>query len=166
MDHPISPLAAIAAALTLALVALGLARAPGAGALPPDASRIEGTAELVDANTCDFPIVVTLDYSIGRHDLYDRSGQFRQGFLVVNIVGTDSANGVTLAESEHYVIHSFADGTVKETGLTARATLPGGGLVVRDAGTFARYPDGSVAMVRGPHPILGGDTDEYCAAFG
>jgi hypothetical protein len=166
MDRIVSPVVALVAALALALGALGLARAPGADATAPDAVTTRGTLEGVDDQSCDFPIAVALEYSMAARDYFDRSGSLKQSIVHVHAVGTDSANGVSLRGSAHYVIRYEPGGGATVSGLTVHATLPGGGVVARDAGSFLRNPDGSVALVRGPHPALTGDTAEYCAAFG
>ena len=156
--------AILAATCVLGLAALGIARAPSAAAAPPDRAEVTGTFEFVDGISCSFPIALTLDYRIMRTDFFDRAGNFKQGIVHVQLVGTATSNGVTMPESDHYSIHYAPDGGVTQTGLTIHTRLPGGG-VFRDAGRIGRNPDGSIALVRGPHPGLSGDTAGYCQAF-
>jgi hypothetical protein len=156
----------IAIACGLAALAAGVLYAGSASAAPPDEFTLTGTTVVTDVTSCEFPILMVLDYRIVRRDYLDRSGQLKRRIIHVQLVGTDSANGVALDESDHYTIHVAADETQRLTGLTMHARLPGGGLVARDAGSFVRRPDGSIELVRGPHPGLLGDTEEYCRAFG
>ncbi len=152
-------------ALGLATLVAGVCALPAAGA-PPEEFVLTGTTVATDATSCDFPIVMTLDYRIVRRDHFDRFGNVKATTIHVQLVGTDSANGVSLDESDHYTIHVDAEGNQRLTGLTMHARVPGGGLVSRDAGQFTRLDDGSIGLIRGPHPALTGDTVAYCAAFG
>ena len=138
-------------AIGLVALAAGVCASPAAGA-PPAGLVLTGTTVATDATSCAFPIVMTLDYRIARRDHLDRAGNVRQSTIHVQLVGEDSANGVSLTESDHYTIHIDAEGNQRLTGLTMHARLPGGGLVARDAGQFTRLADGSIGLVRGPHP--------------
>ena len=152
-------------ALGLAAIVAGVCASPAAGA-PSERFVLTGTTIATDETSCGFPIVMTLDYRIVRRDYFDRFGNVERTTIHVQLVGTDTANGVSLDESDHYTIHVDAEGIQRLTGLTMHARVPGGGVVSRDAGQFTRLPDGSIGLVRGPHPGLTGDTAAYCAAFG
>jgi len=81
-----------------------------------------------------------------------------------NIVGTESANGITLPTSSHFVeFINFSTGGAKEVGLSIK--IQDGAVVIRDAGYVLVNPDGTVAVIHGPHPILDGDTAALCAAL-
>jgi hypothetical protein len=155
----------IATAAALAALGLGV-HASLAGAAAPEEHLLTGTLTVTDSTLCGFPIVMSLDYRIAHRDYLDRSGNLTRSTIHVQLVGTDSAKGVSLEESDHYTVHVDAAGNQRTTGLTMHARLPGGGLVARDAGSFTRLADGSIAFVRGPHSALLGDTAAYCAAFG
>jgi hypothetical protein len=156
----------IAIVCGLAALAAGGQMAQPVAAAPPEEFTLTGTTIATDLTSCAFPVVMELDYRIVRRDYLDRAGQLKHRIIHVQLVGTDSANGISLDESDHYTIHVSADETERLTGLTMHARLPGGGLVTRDAGSFVRAPDGSIDLVRGPHPALLGDTEAYCRAFG
>ena len=81
-----------------------------------------------------------------------------------NAVVADSANGITLRETDHWVEFTNSDMDVyKVTGLPIH--IQDGGVVIRDAGYVLLNPDGSVAVIHGPHPQLEGDIAALCAAF-
>jgi hypothetical protein len=50
-------------------------------------------------------------------------------------------------------------------GLPIHLQAAGGGLVIRDAGYLLLNPDGSIAIIHGPHPVPEGDTASVCAAL-
>ena len=150
----------------LTALAAGALLVQPASATPPEEFTLTGKTIATDVTSCAFPVLLELDYRIVRRDYLDRRGELKSRIIHVQLVGTQSANGVALDESDHYTIHVGADETQRLTGLTMHARLPGGGLVARDAGSFVRRPDGSIDLVRGPHPALLGDTEEFCRAFG
>jgi hypothetical protein len=154
------------AAMALGAIPLVLLQATGAYAAPPNQFRTTETVSFTDDTTCSFTIDINATVtSVGRA-YFDKQGNFLHDTVHFNFVGTDSANGVTLRDSAHFVIFGQPDGTDKLVGLVIHIQLLNGGVVTRDAGYLLRNPDGSFAIVHGPHPFSTGDVAEYCAAFG
>lgn len=154
-----APAAVAAGAFLLALVPVTAAQAAG-----PE--RFQGTEPIsfTDTTTCGFPIAVNVQDSFVGRTFFDAQGNIQSVTIEQNIVGTESANGITLPESDHYVeFLNFSTGSASEVGLSVH--IQGGGAVIRDAGYVVFNPDGSVAVVHGPHPILDGDTAAFCAAL-
>lgn len=146
-----------------AAVAITLAGAGTAQAAAPVQFKFTQTVSFTDTTTCDFPIALNLQVrAVGRVFL-DAQGNFRSMTVEQNVVGTDSANGITLRENDHFVDFTNSIGGDKEVGLPIH--IQGGGVVIRDAGYILFNPDGSVAFIHGPHPFLEGDTAAYCAAL-
>ena len=94
---------------------------------------------------------------------FDAQGNFQRAIVETNGVGTNSANGITLSETDHFVDFFSSTGYIKEVGLPIH--VQDGGVVIRDAGYLLFNPDGTVAVVHGPHPQLEGDTAAVCAAL-
>jgi hypothetical protein len=94
---------------------------------------------------------------------FDAQGNFQNAIVETNGVGTNSANGITLRETDHFVDFFNSAGYDKEVGLSVH--LQDGGVVILNAGYILFNPDGSVAFVHGPHAFLEGDTAAYCAAL-
>jgi hypothetical protein len=116
-----------------------------------------------DTDSCGFPIEVNLEATLVGTVFLDSQGNMQSLIVEQNIVGTDTANGVTLRDATHYVDFFDSLGGVKEVGLDFH--VQNDGLVLRDAGYLAINPDGSVAFVHGPHPFPTGDITPFCAAF-
>jgi len=151
-----SAVAVAAGAFLLALVPVTAAQAAGP-------QQFKGTEPLsvTDTTTCGFPIAINAQDSFVGREFFDAQGNLQSIDLEQNIVGTESANGISLRESDHYV--EFIDvstGGFTEVGLSVH--LQGGAVV--GAGYIAFNPDGSVAVVHGT-PVLGGDTGALCAAL-
>ena len=128
--------------------------------------HFSGTMPVVftDTTTCGFPIDVNLQANVVGTAFFDSQGVFQGAIVENNVIGTDTANGVTLRDATHYVDHYNSFNVVtKELGLDF--DVRNGGLVLRDAGYIRFNPDGSVAFIRGPHPFTEGDTAAFCAAF-
>jgi hypothetical protein len=119
-----------------------------------------------DTDTCVFPIAVNLQVNLVGTVFLDSQGNPESAIFEQNVVGTDTANGVTLRDATHYVDHFDALGGDRQVGLVFHVQFEGGGVVLRDAGLLDINPDGSIALVRGPHPFTEGDTTAFCAAFG
>jgi len=121
-----------------------------------------------DTTTCSFPIALNFQVKSVGNVFFDAQGNFQRAIVETNAVGTNSANGITLRESDHFVDTFYSTGYQKETGLPIHVL--DGGLVIRDAGylLFNPPPDGSVVVMHGPHPQLEGDPAAiaaYCAAL-
>ena len=151
-----------------AVVALGafllmLLQVTAAHAAGPVQFRFTEPISMTDTTTCGFPIALNFQVDVVGQAFYDAQGNFQSAIIHQNGVGTDSANGITLRESDHFTDFVNADGSTKEVGLPIH--IQGGGVVIRDAGYILFNPDGSVAFTHGPHPFLEGDTAAYCAAL-
>jgi hypothetical protein len=155
--------AAVAAgAFIVALVPLTAAQA---ATTPIHFTETESDS-FTDTTTCSFPVTVTFTATRVGNVFFDAQGNFRRLIAETNSVGTNSANGITLRESDHTVDFFNAAGYDKETGLPIH--IQDGGVVIRDAGYLLFNPDESVAVIHGPHPQLEGDPAAiaaYCAAL-
>jgi hypothetical protein len=151
--------------LVIAVTALALGFAAVARALVPDHQNVSGTYSFVDDTSCAFPIDVSIQYRITFTDLYDTTGAFVGAVVEQNLVGTETANGKTLSETDHYVDHYDALGDDRTSGLSINIRLVSGRAVIRDTGNFQLDADGNVVFVHGPHPLLEGDTAALCAAL-
>jgi hypothetical protein len=143
------------------LLALGVATS--AGAAGPVHFRFTVPVSLTDTTTCGFPIDVNLQATVVGKAFFDSQGNFQRAIVEQNVVGTDTANGITTRDATQYVDFFDSLGGDKEVGLTFHVQDPG--VVLRDAGYIQFNPDGSVAFVHGPHPFLDGDTASFCAAL-
>jgi hypothetical protein len=152
------------AAVALGAFLLALMPVTAAQAAGPDQFKGTEPISFTDTTTCGFPIAVnTQDSFVGRAFL-DTHGNIQSITIEQNVVGTESANGITLPVSSHYVeFLNFSTGGAKEVGLTLR--IQDGGVVIRDAGYISFNPDGSAAFIHGPHPFLEGNTAALCAAL-
>ena len=155
--------AAVAAgAFILALVPLTAAQA----ATAPVHFTFTNSVSFTDTTSCSFPIALSFqDNGVGTA-WFDAQGNFQKAIVETNGVGTNSANGITLRETDHFVDFYSSSGYQKETGLPIH--ILDGGVVIRDAGYLLFAPDGSVAVMHGPHPQLEGDPAAiaaYCAAL-
>jgi len=152
------------AAVAVGVFLLALVPVTAAQAAGPE--QFKGTAPIsfTDTTTCGFPIAVNVQDSFVGRVFFDVQGNLQSVTIEQNIVGTESANGVTLRESDHYVeFINVSTGGFKEVGLSIK--IQGGAVVIRDAGYVSVNPDGTVAFAHGPHPFLEGDTAAFCAAL-
>ena len=162
--------------VALILVTLSLALAASAGADTPAAASpapvVVGHFEFTndfsaDSTLCGFPIDWT----------FTSSGSFRyfpgeQGHALTNVATGHvdyrfSANAKTVTARVRLAETFFPDRDFPELqdvltmhGLSIQILLLGGGIVIQDAGLVVELPDGTAAVVRGPHPVLeaGGET--------
>ena len=148
----------VAGAFLLALVPFTAAQAAA-----PVHSRTTFTVSFTDTTTCGFPIALNFQVTQVSTAFFDAQGNFQHAIVETNAVGTNSANGITLRETDHVVDFFNSAGYEKETGLPIH--IQDGGVVIRDAGFVLFNPDGSVAVIHGPHPLLEGDVAGYCAAL-
>ena len=116
----------------------------------------ETTSEsFTDTTTCSFPVTLSFTIHHVGNVFFDAQGNFQRLIAETNVVGTNSANGITLRETDHFVDFFSSTDNSKETGLPIH--IQDGGVVIRDAGYLLFNPDGSVAVIHGPHPQLEGD---------
>jgi hypothetical protein len=149
--------------LLLASAALAFLQVTAAYATAPVQFRFTNTITFTDTTTCGFPIALNLQVIAVGRAFVDAQGNPQSMTTEQSVVGTDSANGITLRENDHFVDFTNSVGSDKEVGLPIH--IQGGGVVIRDAGYILFNPDGSVAFIHGPHPFLEGDTAAYCAAL-
>jgi hypothetical protein len=149
----------VAGAFLLALVPFTAAQA----AVTPLHFPFTNSGSFTDTDTCGFPIVVNFQDSGVVTVFFDAQGNPKSATVETNTVATNSANGITLRETDHYVDFFNIAGYDKQVGLPIH--IQDGGVVIRDAGYLLFNPDGSVAVIHGPHPQLEGDIAGYCAAL-
>lgn len=151
------------AAVAVGVFLLALVPVTAAQAAGPE--QFKGTAPIsfTDTTTCGFPIAVNVQDSFVGRTFFDAQGNPQSVTIEQNIVGTESANGITLPTSSHYVEFINANGGAIQVGLAIK--IQDGGVVIRDAGYISVNPDGSAAFTHGPHPFLDGDTAALCAAL-
>jgi len=152
--------AAVAAgAFLLAVMPVTAAQAAG-----PEQFRFTVPLSLTDTTSCAFPIAINVvDNVVGRL-FFDAQGNLQSIDQRQNITGTESANGITLPTSSHFVeFINVAAGGAKEVGLAIK--VQGGAVIIRDAGILVFNADGTVGFIAGPHPSFEGDTVALCAAL-
>jgi hypothetical protein len=121
-----------------------------------------------DTNTCGFPLDERIEVRSSFRFFEGADGPFANLFHA-DVTFTFTANERTVVVAQHHTQRFPAlVPELRETGLTVHIRLDGGGLVVRDAGLFVLRFDGTVDLVRGPHPVLeaGGESAavaEVCA---
>ena len=152
----------VAGAFLLALVPAPAAQA----AATPVHFKFTSSDSFTDTETCGFPIALSFQDHGVVTVFFDAQGNPQRATVETNTVGTNSANGITLRETDHYVDFFNIAGYDKQVGLPIH--IQDGGVVIRDAGYLLFNPDGSVAVIHGPHPQLEGDPAAiaaYCAAL-
>jgi len=150
-------------AVVVAASVLVVMSAAVAQAAPPVQFRFTITNSFTDTTTCGFSIDLNFQLTIVGRDFFDDQGNFARAIVEEAVIGTDSANGITLPESDHWI--DFINAALVDTQVGLPIHIQGGGVVVRDAGFVVFNPDGSVAYFNGPHPFLEGDVAAYCAAL-
>jgi hypothetical protein len=153
----------LSAAVAAGAFLLALVPVTAAQAAAPVQFRFTMPVSFTDTTTCTFPIALNFQVNTVGRMFVDAQGNVQSVTVHQNVVGTDSANGITLRESDHFVDFFNSVGSDKEVGLPIH--IQGGGVVIRDAGYLLFNPDGSIAVIHGPHPFLEGDTAAYCAAL-
>ena len=151
-----------------AVVALGgfllvLLQVTAAHAATPMHFTFTNSGSFTDTTSCSFPITITFQANHVGTAFFDAQGNFQRAIIETNAVGTNSANGITLRETDHFVDFYNSTDYIKEVGLPIH--VQDGGVVIRDAGYLLFNPDGSVAVIHGPHPALEGDNAAVCAAL-
>lgn len=107
-----------------------------------------------DVNTCGFPLFEVVR-SKGSFRFFEGDGGPFANIFQTSIDFSFTANGKTVVLDQRYVQRfSASEPEFVVNGLSVSIRLLGGGLIVRDAGTFVQQFDGTVSLVRGPHPIL------------
>ena len=130
----------------------------------------------VDSETCGFDITVHASGSFKSSDYYDNSGVIYKTIITVGAGGPftirETAKGTTLTmqnQSYQVMITYNADGSINTftlDGPVMRFTVPGGGVVLLDAGKVTFDGEGNIVFEAGPHQQFHGDVAGFCAAFG
>ena len=160
------PIAALACCVAACAFLLALVPVTAAHAATPIHFTFTISDSFTDTTSCSFPVTVTFTTNHVGNAFFDAQGNFQRAIVEDNSVGTDSANGITLRETDKFVDFFSSTGYLKEVGLPIH--VQDGGVVIRDAGYLLFNPDGSVAVIHGPHPQLEGDPAAiaaYCAAL-
>jgi len=152
------------------LVVATLALASSAGAVSPDRGTFDASIHFTfpAGTACAFPVQVDID-GVASFRIYDNPPKNIQRY---EQHGTVTANGETLLVDNHYVVTSepteaYPNGIFRQRGASVHITVPGGGVVLLDAGLLVTtYPDGNVLVEHGQHPFeLSGDVGDLCAAL-
>jgi hypothetical protein len=155
----------------VAVVAASLLFAVPASADAPDVFGIEYDASFTLTN-CGFPVNVSVHGTFENRSFVDPV--FNINYIREEGTATNPANGATLL-----IRHMYTEigrpptspeegwGTFADRGLITRVLLPGGGVVLIDAGYLRwRFPDGFVFEAHGNHELeIEGDLTELCAAL-
>ena len=140
----------------------GLMPAHAAG---PDRGTFDSSESGTDpaGTTCAFPVGYSQREYGSYHFYTDRAGDFARLVLHINYDASIFANGHNLSERDTFTRTIYADGTMRDTGLTEHVQGPNG-IVIRDAGQIVYSDtDETVSYVRGPHPFLLGGS--FCDAL-
>jgi hypothetical protein len=165
------PIRTLATAAGIAAAALALA-APAAADQPDVFGPFSYTASYSFWN-CGFEVAVVLEGTFTNRGFVNPL----RNINYIREVGTatNPATGATVEIRHMYteLVQPPAgpeegQGTFTVRGLTTRVLLPGGGVVLIDAGYLVwRYPDGFVFVAHGNHELeIEGDFSELCAALG
>lgn len=157
------------------MVSLGIAATASADVPPssPAPIVVENDAFTVefDSMMCGtFPVHVQIDSRTSFRYFETGDGPFANIFHAT-IDYSYTANGKRVIGRQRYTDRfPTVVPELRESGLTVSIRLAGGGLLIRDAGRFVMQFDGTVTLVRGPHPVLeaGGvpaAIAEICAAL-
>ena len=98
------------------------------------------------------------------HDIYPVGHPLN--VLYNSVTGRSIPYRTDITETDHFAVPGDFDSvTARFTGIGYSVTLPGGGLLVHDAGVLAFAPDGSIAEDHGPRMLFSGETEKLCAAL-
>ena len=152
-------------ALFVGVAAILMYLASAANAMVPERGTFSDSDQGTDpaGTTCAFPVHFTQVES-GFYDVFfDARGNFDRVQLHTNYVATIWANGHVLHERDTYTRTIFADGTMRDVGLTVHI-MGSSGLVIRDAGQIVYSDtDENISYVHGPHPQLFGAS--FCGSL-
>jgi hypothetical protein len=155
----------IAGALACAL-AVGAVAAPGARAAVPQFQQFSGSFTEIDTDTCGFPITVQENFAVTVQFFLDQAGNLDRSLAHIQLRGTDSANGITLADDADLThTFDFTTGINGDLGLISQVLLPHGGAVAFETGRVLSDDSGNVEFVAGRHDFLSGDVSAYCSAL-
>ena len=145
-----------------ALVAFtaGFFACASAKAAAPTITTTDFHQTIVDTQTCAFPNTQVFTGTVRTITYPD--GRVTQQFT---LVGTITAHGNTLTDTDHYTIHTSTTGDAKMVGLVIHIVLPGAGLIMIDAGKIALSPSGEVRGFTGRQDQLTGNSEAFCEAL-
>jgi hypothetical protein len=151
----------------LAVMAAAILPAPVALAASPTFLHLAGSFSETDTQTCGFPIQIQGEFTVDVQFFYDASGNLDHSLAHIQLRETDSANGISLADTADWMhTFDFTTGVDGDIGLPAHVRLPNGGTVVIEAGRVLTDAQGDLQFVAGKHQILSGDPSAYCDALG
>jgi hypothetical protein len=132
----------------------------------PTFEHFGGSFTEVDDETCGFPITIEETFSADVIFFYDAAGNLVRSINHLQLRGTDSANGVSLAQNANFThTFDFTTGTNGDLGLQTQVIVPGGGTVLIEAGRVLSDEEGNLQFVAGKHQLIAGDVSAYCAAL-
>lgn len=141
---------------------------PASAVLAAQPDRIVLTfdeALFVDDTTCDFAFEESVTGHVIITTFFDQDGNPTRQH--VNVTGraeaTNPASGRTLrAVQANLIDMDLSAGETTTAGLRFLAHVPGGGVVLLDAGRVV-VADGQIVFEAGPHQLIHGDVEEFCA---
>jgi hypothetical protein len=153
-----------------ATMALMLALAGSASAVKPQTEPVHaevtqffvtdcGAFQVLDDFTID-GVITTFYDSAGNADYYRAHFTFRDFFY-----NSETGEGFTAINHSNPVFDLPSDTEVTSSGLSYHVTVPGGGLLLLDAGRVEFDEAGNPTFVAGPHQVLSGDTEKLCKAL-
>src|SRR5260370_16923232 len=144
------------AAILAGLAAVGLVgvNAPFAFAATPTFQQFQGSFTDVDTQTCGFPITVNENFTVDVQFFYDQQGNLIRSLNHIQLRGTDSANGVSLADTADFThTFDFTTGINGDLGVTTHVIVPNGGTVLIDAGRVLSHAQGNLLFVARNPPL-------------
>jgi hypothetical protein len=133
--------------------------ATAASAAAPTITTTPFQQTIIDTQTCSFPNTQVFTGTVRTTTFAD--GSVRQAFT---LVGTITANGHTVYDTDHYSITTTTDGAAKYVGIFIHIVVPGTGLVMIDAGKLEISPTGDVTFT-GRQDQLTGNVSGFCDAL-
>ena len=99
----------------------------------------------------------------------DNEGAVIREVLHIRFVGTakNDQTGATLpVDGTRHLVIDPEGGTITETGVLRRVTVPGAGIVLHDSGRIVLpLEPGEPLFEAGPHQLFHGDLSRFCAAL-
>ncbi|WP_406831250.1 hypothetical protein ABEG17_00295 [Pedococcus sp. KACC 23699] len=161
-----TPRKGMRAVAAVGLVAAGALSAQSAAqAVPPDQGSFSITETFTDTEVCaseGFAVDVTQTDAARFEVFRNADGSTSRVLAHWNYVAAISANGHLINERDRWQAFYYPDGSSVLVGSTVHISGPGG-IVQHDAGRVEFNPDGSIAVIKGPHPQLLGQT--FCSAL-
>jgi hypothetical protein len=153
--------------VAVSVLTVGLASliASAAGATPPERTHLTFDFDqvFIDDFTCPFTFEERLVGHVIITTFFDNEGNVTGTKL--NVVGVGEATNPETGRTLQFVQANLYDGLDRSNrttaGLRFMAYVPGGGVVLLDAGRVV-HVDGEVEFEAGPHQLINGDVDEFC----